>query len=498
MVRKKLDERIRTLFRETLKSDERSLLVLVGDHGRDQVPNLHQILRRTSMETDVSSSSSYSSSSSLTRRGGGEDSVLWCYKKELGFSTHRKKRMEKIKRDKKRGLARQTEAILSGGAAGGGGSGGASSSADNPADGFELFLTNAPITWCYYKDTHRVLGTTHSLLVLQDFEALTPNIMARTIETVRGGGLVVFLLRTVTSLRQLYCMTMDVHSRYRTEGSMGGDVVPRFNERFILSLGGCANCLVCDDELNVLPLSRRNLGRLTRLGLRGGGGGGGGGDDDDDDEGGGRVKGKRMGVITYQTEEDAQLSKLKETLHDTPHVGKLVGLTRTLDQARAVLTFLEACADRDGGGGGGASPSSSGGGGGSDKSNTVVSLTAPRGRGKSAALGLCLAGALSFGFDNVVVTAPEPENLVAVFHFLVEGLKALKYQEHYDYALGYNYGGGGTTDNGGGGGEEGVNRGEKAGRDNTKCVVSVTIHNNNNNASGGGGGEESAARGGRR
>ena len=58
MVRKKLDERIRTLFRETLKSDQRSLLVLVGDHGRDQVPNLHQILQRTSMETDVSSSSS--------------------------------------------------------------------------------------------------------------------------------------------------------------------------------------------------------------------------------------------------------------------------------------------------------------------------------------------------------------------------------------------------------------------------------------------------------
>ena len=283
MVRKKLDERIRTLFRETLKSDQRSLLVLVGDHGRDQVPNLHHILQRTSMETDVSSSSSSSSHVPLRRRQQGEDSVLWCYKKELGFSTHRKKRMEKIKRDKRRGLARQTEAILSGRAAANGG-GASSAGDDNQADGFELFLTNTPITWCYYRDTHRVLGTTHSLLVLQDFEALTPNIMARTIETVRGGGLVVFLLRTVTSLRQLYAMAMDVHSRYRTEGSMGGDVVPRFNERFILSLGGCANCLVCDDELNVLPLSRKNLGRLTRLGLRGGGGGGGGGDD----EGGGK------------------------------------------------------------------------------------------------------------------------------------------------------------------------------------------------------------------
>ena len=81
MVRKKLDERIRTLFRETLKSDQRSLLVLVGDHGRDQVPNLHHILQRTSMETDVSSSSSHVP---LRRRQQGEDSVLRCYKKELG------------------------------------------------------------------------------------------------------------------------------------------------------------------------------------------------------------------------------------------------------------------------------------------------------------------------------------------------------------------------------------------------------------------------------
>ena len=64
-------------------------------------------------------------------------------------------------------------------------------------------------------DTHRVLGTTHDVLVLQDFEALTPNLVARTVETVQGGGLVILLLRTVKNLRQLYAMSMDVHSRYR-------------------------------------------------------------------------------------------------------------------------------------------------------------------------------------------------------------------------------------------------------------------------------------------
>ena len=42
----------------------------------------------------------------------------------------------------------------------------------------------------------------------QDFEALTPNLLARTIETVEGGGLVILLLRSLSSLTGLYTMVM--------------------------------------------------------------------------------------------------------------------------------------------------------------------------------------------------------------------------------------------------------------------------------------------------
>ena len=71
MVRKKLDARIRTLIERSVGTGQRSMLVLVGDHGKDQVPNLHQLLARTSVRA--------------------RPKVLWCYKKELGFSTHRMK-----------------------------------------------------------------------------------------------------------------------------------------------------------------------------------------------------------------------------------------------------------------------------------------------------------------------------------------------------------------------------------------------------------------------
>lgn len=350
------------------------MLVLVGDYGKDQVPHLHTILTK--------------SSETLER-----PNVLWCYKKDLGFSTHKKKRMKKLKRDQARGLVKES---------------------DNT---FDLFCQQTDITWCYYKDSsRRVLGTTNGLLVLQDFEALTPNMLARTIETVRGGGLIVLLLRTVSSLKQLYTMSMDVHKRYRTEGS--GDVVPRFNERFLLSLGKCTHCLVCDDELNVLPLSRRALNELDT-----------------------------NSVFKANGSKDVEeLKQIKESLADTPHIGVLAGECKTLDQCRAVLLVLEACS----------AESNESNGAIDEQSNKVVCLTAARGRGKSASLGLSLAGALAFGYSNIVVTAPAPDNVVAVFEFILRGLKVLAYQEHLDYSVQYSSGGGKDQQ--------------------SKCIVGISLH----------------------
>ena len=76
------------------------------------------------------------------------------------------------------------------------------------------------------------LGNTYGMAVLQDFEALTPNLLARTVETVEGGGLIVLLLKSMTSLKQLFTMTMDIHARYRTEAH--ANVTGRFNERHVV------------------------------------------------------------------------------------------------------------------------------------------------------------------------------------------------------------------------------------------------------------------------
>lgn len=84
-------------------------------------------------------------------------------------------------------------------------------------DPFESFVASTEIRYTYYKETHKVLGQTFGMLVLQDFESVTPNVLCRTIETVEGGGLVVLLINTMTSLKQLYQLSMDSHNRFRTD-----------------------------------------------------------------------------------------------------------------------------------------------------------------------------------------------------------------------------------------------------------------------------------------
>lgn len=344
MPRKAIDSRIPALIRNGIQEKKRSFIVVVGDRAKDVIVHLHYIMASVDVKQNKS--------------------VLWAYKKDLlGFTSHRKKRETKIKKEVKRGIRDA-----------------------NTEDPFEVFVTLNNIRYVYYKETEKILGNTYGMCILQDFEALTPNLLARTIETVEGGGLVLLLLKGMKSLKQLYTMSMDVHSRYRTEAH--DDVVARFNERFILSLGSCESCLVVDDELNALPIS-----------------------------GGKSVQPLPPAV---SENEDAnpgkkELKDIKENLADTKPVGSLIQLARTVDQAKALMTFVDAIQEKT--------------------LRSTVTLTAARGRGKSAALGVAVATAIAHGYSNIFVTSPSPENLKTFFDFVIKGFDALEYIDHTDYTL---------------------------------------------------------------
>jgi len=344
MVRKKIDNRIRVMIENGVANKHRSMFVLVGDKGKDQVVILHHMLTKATLKT--------------------RPSVLWCYKKELGFTSHRKKRMKELQKKINSGKLNARE--------------------DDP---FDLFLSSTNIRYTYYAETHKILGNTYGMCVLQDFEAMTPNLLARTIETVEGGGAIIILLRSMASLKQLYTMTMDVHSRFRTEAHQ--DIVCRFNERFLLSLADCQNCVVLDDKLNLIPVSTHvlNLEALPAKSL---------------DE-----------TVSAQ---EVELDDLKKSIIDMDvTTGKIIKLCKTLDQGQGFLKFVDAIVEKT-------------------LRSTVV-MTAARGRGKSACLGLAMSAAVGFGYSNIFVTAPSPENLKTLFEFIFKGFDSLSYQEHIDYEI---------------------------------------------------------------
>ncbi|CAF3313909.1 unnamed protein product [Rotaria socialis] len=351
MVKKKIDNRIRILIENGLKTFHRSLIVVVGDKGRDQVVILHHMLSKAQIKA--------------------RPTVLWCYKKELDFSTHRKKRMKQMRK--------RQQATGSTGTGGG--------DEDNP---FEVFLSSTQIHYTFYSDTPKILGRTFGMCVLQDFEALTPNLLARTIETVEGGGLVVLLLQTMRSLKQLYALSMDVHSRYRTE--MHRQTEPRFNERFILSLSSCKQCLIVDDQLNVLPCSSEASLNIQTIASK-----------------------TEEASLTH---EQIELKKLCNSLKETQPIGHLIECCKTLDQGKVLLKLLDSITDK--------------------AFRHTCSITASRGRGKSAALGLAVAGAIAFGYSNIYVTSPAPENLKILFEFILKGFNTLEYQDHMDYDIQYS------------------------------------------------------------
>jgi len=52
-------------------------------------------------------------------------------------------------------------------------------------------------------------------------------------------------------------------------------------------------------------------------------------------------------------------------------------------------------------------------------------------------MGLAISSAIVFGYSNIFVTAPSPENLKTFFEFVIIGLKSLNYREKFDFDIFY-------------------------------------------------------------
>ncbi|KAI4290888.1 N-acetyltransferase 10 [Pancytospora philotis] len=233
--------------------------------------------------------------------------------------------------------------------------------------------TNSP-EYIPYKESGRILGRTCDMLVLQDFEAITPNTSVTCMETVRGGGVIVLLLDQARSLSQLLEQRTDIHDQ------IGPCVEARFNWRFFRSLAATSHAVFLDHKMRVMDVT--------------------------------------MPMAFAEPARAAPPSASRSGEIEEACAGSLVKLCRTEDQRKV----LEACmqiADRG--------------------DDAVVSITAARGRGKSASLGLFIAHAVAQGLPSISVSALFPENVQTVFDLAVAGLQALGYRKAVDFKITYAF-----------------------------------------------------------
>lgn len=429
---KRIDSRVSRLVESGAAAHQRSLLVVVGDGAERRVPSLYALLKRVVLE---------------------RLKVLWCYETKLEVSSSRVKRTRVLERLRRSGQLDEEELTVTA----------------------EFFAT-ADITYLHYRDSARALGTTVHMLIYQDFTSLTPNVLGQTLECVKGGGLVVFLLNNLHSLDELHSAAMRYHSKFanlHSRVTTPDAIANRFVGRFVKLLAYLPRCLVIDDSFTVLPLTQKIKDLMSSLELT--------------DEGR-EDRDKRFREFRKHHE------RTTSALHSA-----FISRCATLDQARLVVQFFElldnlahARATKNARSEigdetarakeqhitnteSGSEPkrkrmirpddvitkedvpesshdSSSdtneegpvGVDAGADflRSCTVqastipiCSLIASRGRGKSAALGLLIAILFTREYNNILISAPNPSNIQTVFEFCVIGLQLLEYREGIDYVV---------------------------------------------------------------
>jgi N-acetyltransferase 10 len=331
---KKVPQQIWDIVERNVAAGERSMFLIVGDNCRDQVATLHQLWAK------------------ITHR---QSKVLWCYKKPP--------RNENSSQPKKGKQAKEDDANRS----------------FNPNE----------IRKYLYRDTEKVLGQTFSMCVLEDFEALSPNILCRTIETVEGGGIVMILANKRVSLERMFTIESGESDSTKPLNE-AQQIGARFKKRLILSLKKCKSFIAMDDEANILETMCRST--MTRL----------------------EEKLESLPKSDSIDHIAAVASGIK------PVGDVVVKMSKTVDQANAVLEFTQML-------------SASSNIRSSSSVRRLSCLTSGRGRGKSAALGMAIGSAIAFGYSNIVVTAPSLENLITVSDFVVLTLAALQYKEFVDF-----------------------------------------------------------------
>lgn len=312
----KIDKPIKKLIKIGIRKNHRSLFVILGPNGSTQVPIFSQFLKQCKVK-DIS--------------------TLWCTKQKSDvFEVNNKINLTKLK----------------------------AASNDLQDDNFL-----APY-YCSYSDIEDISHRSFNLVILQDFDGLSLHSLSLVINTVKGGGIILFLFHDLNSINDLVNLSLNVEHK-----------VSRFNKRFASLLQSCSNSLILNDTLDILSSGFKFS------------------ESEEFDR-----------SITREKIEELRRKFEKDTVIST-----LLGICHTAEQAELLLKFLEVLKSRS--------------------FHAMLSVSSAVGRGKSAVLGLAIAGSLAFNYSNIFISSVLYKNVDTVFKFLLKGLDALNYKEDDDFDL---------------------------------------------------------------
>lgn len=221
-----------------------------------------------------------------------------------------------------------------------------------------------------FEKSERYLGTTYDVLVLDLSDDLRPNDVGRLVETVRGGGLVIF----ITPDFQSWPTKLTI---FKQRLLVPGYSEPRhvFIKWFISTLIGAEGSYIYDVSND-----------------------------------------KLVKTANVKIEKPSRAESIEEFIPEGAHFPrKLYELALTADQVKAAQA-LEALIDKPRKGW-----------------KKVVLITADRGRGKSCALGIGLVGIAESLRSvkhkvRIIVTSPEPQNVQSLFILAKKAAEALGYE----------------------------------------------------------------------
>lgn len=319
---------LKKILKFCAKNKFRSIILLTGNENKFIIENIHYL---------------WIKSSSIKK-----SPILWCYRNQ---SKKSKKTLNSIENSKKKNSNK-----------------------------------NFNINYCYYGETQKILGNSYGMCILEDFELVTPNILARIIETIEGGGIIILSIETTNSIKNLKKFSSNL--KENRSSHFFPTLTNRFLKNLIFSVLECPSFVHLSE---VKMVSKRNF-KIIHQG--------------------------NLGKIFLDPKVQEKKKLYNEIISNTNNMEPLTSLlakTKTFDQARALLSLTEVISNKD--------------------FYSTMILTSSRGRGKSAVIGLAVAGAISYGISNIFVTSANPGNLNCFFAFLFIGFKILNYSEGKDFEI---------------------------------------------------------------